>query len=54
MQRQGWGSGVVGRLADDLRVAFPDITGLSYRNLRHMRAFAAACADQPFVQQTAP
>ncbi|WP_298255526.1 YhcG family protein [uncultured Arthrobacter sp.] len=53
LQRQGWGSKVVRRLADDLRVEFPDMTGLSYRNLQYMRAFAAAWADQPIVQQPA-
>jgi hypothetical protein len=35
----GWGSGVVNRLAADLRDAFPDMTVLSRRNLLYMRAF---------------
>ncbi|MHA7278101.1 DUF1016 N-terminal domain-containing protein, partial [Arthrobacter sp. Hz1] len=51
--RQGWGTGVVRRLAEDLRTEFPDMTGLSYRNLQYMRAFAAAWAGQPIVQQPA-
>jgi predicted nuclease of restriction endonuclease-like (RecB) superfamily len=39
-QREGWGAKVVARLASDLRREFPDMTGLSLRNLRYMRAFA--------------
>jgi DUF1016 N-terminal domain len=30
--------------------AFPDMTGLSPRNLKYMRAFAAAWPDEPIVQ----
>lgn len=53
-ERQGWGTGVVRQLADDLRAEFPDMAGLSYRNLQYMRAFAAAWNDdQPIVQQSA-
>lgn len=38
----GWGARVIERLSADLRRAFPDMRGLSVRNLRYMRAFAAA------------
>ncbi|WP_370558453.1 DUF1016 N-terminal domain-containing protein [Leifsonia xyli] len=38
----GWGAGVVEQLAMDLRATFPDMRGLSRRNLLYMRAFAAA------------
>jgi len=48
---QAWGSGVVGRLADDLRTEFPTMTGLSRRNLMYMRSFARAWADSSIVQQ---
>jgi predicted nuclease of restriction endonuclease-like (RecB) superfamily len=48
---QAWGSGVVGRLADDLRVEFPTMTGLSRRNLLYMRAFAAEWAESINVPQ---
>jgi predicted nuclease of restriction endonuclease-like (RecB) superfamily len=41
-QREGWGAKVIDRLAADLRREFPDMTGLSLRNLRYMRAFARA------------
>ena len=39
---QGWGSRGIDRLAADLRDAFPDMKGFSPRNLKYMRAFAAA------------
>ncbi|WP_432246091.1 PDDEXK nuclease domain-containing protein (plasmid) [Arthrobacter sp. G.S.26] len=47
---QGWGSGVIGRLADDLRAEFPEMKGLSRSNLFYMRGFAAAWPE-PIVQQ---
>lgn len=47
---QGWGSGVIGRLATDLRTEFPDMKGLSRSNLFYMRGFAAAWPE-PIVQQ---
>ncbi len=37
---QGWGAKIIDRLGLDLRWAFPDITGLSPRNLKYMRALA--------------
>lgn len=45
-----WGSGVMGRLAEDLRAEFPEMKGLSRSNLFYMRGFAAAWPD-PIVQQ---
>jgi predicted nuclease of restriction endonuclease-like (RecB) superfamily len=48
--QQGWGAKVIDRLAADLHRAFPDMTGLSPRNLKYMRAFAAAWPDEPIVQ----
>lgn len=47
---ESWGSGVMARLADDLRAEFPEMKGLSRRNLFYMRGFAAAWPD-PIVQQ---
>lgn len=41
-QEAGWGSGVVERLAQDLRHEFPEMTGFSRRNLLYMRSFAEA------------
>lgn len=49
--REGWGAKVVDRLSADLRDAFPDMSGLSPRNLKYMRAFAVAWPDPAFVQR---
>lgn len=48
---QGWGSGVVERLAADLRREFPDMKGFSVANLRHMRKFAEMCRDDENLSQ---
>lgn len=56
LQRQasaGWGAKVVDRLSVDLRQEFPDMQGLSPRNLKYMRAFAAAWPDPEIVQRLA-
>jgi predicted nuclease of restriction endonuclease-like (RecB) superfamily len=56
LQRQaaeGWGAKVIDRLSADLREAFPDMKGLSPRNLKYMRAFAEAWPDRTIVQQLA-
>jgi predicted nuclease of restriction endonuclease-like (RecB) superfamily len=56
LQRQaheGWGAKVIDRLSADLREAFPDMSGLSSRNLKYMRAFAEAWPDRAIVQQVA-
>ncbi|WP_213992568.1 PDDEXK nuclease domain-containing protein [Sodalis sp. dw_96] len=50
-KREGWGAKVIDHLADDLGRAFPEMTGLSARNLKYMRAFAQAWPDGEFVQQ---
>lgn len=49
-QDQGWGAKVVDRLSRDLRAAFPEMKGFSPRNLKYMRAFAAAWPDEEIVQ----
>ena len=49
--KQGWGSKVITRIAKDLKREFPEVTGLSVRNLKYMRAFAEAYQDKEFVQQ---
>lgn len=51
--KEGWGTKVIDRLSADLRQAFPDMQGLSPRNLKYMRAFAAAWPNREIVQQTA-
>ncbi len=50
-ERAGWGAKVIDRLAADLREAYPDMKGFSARNLKYMRAFAAAWPDTAIVQE---
>ncbi|MCK6572707.1 PDDEXK nuclease domain-containing protein [Myxococcota bacterium] len=50
-QEQGWGAKVIRRLSVDLRLAFPDMKGLSPRNLLYMRQFAEAWPDRAIAQQ---
>ena len=49
-QREGWGAKVIDRLSTDLRESFPDMRGLSPRNLKYMRSFASAWS-RPIVQE---
>ncbi|WAP53116.1 PDDEXK nuclease domain-containing protein [Arthrobacter sp. ATA002] len=49
--RQGWGSGVIRRLAEDLRAAFPEMTGFSQRNLQYMRTMVEAWGSGVNVPQ---
>jgi len=48
--REGWGAKVIDSLARDLHLSFPEMKGLSPRNLKYMRAFAEAWPDEPIVQ----
>ena len=41
-QREGWGTGVIPRLARDLKNELPDIKGFSERNIGRMIAFYRA------------
>jgi predicted nuclease of restriction endonuclease-like (RecB) superfamily len=45
---EGWGAKVIDRLSQDLRAEFPDMKGLSVRNIKYMRAFAGAYPN--FIQ----
>lgn len=47
---EGWGAKIIDRLSADLRTEFPDMKGLSVRNLKYMRAFAEAYPDFAIVQ----
>ena len=48
---EGWGTRVIERVALDLRRLFPDSRGFSERNLKYMRALAAAWPEEAIVQQ---
>src|SRR5260370_3838810 len=47
---EGWGTKIIDRLSEDLTKAFPDMRGFRARNLKYMRAFAAAYPDKEFVE----
>ncbi|MFN0009950.1 MAG: YhcG family protein [Planctomycetota bacterium] len=48
----GWGTGIIPRLAMDLRREFPDFRGFSARNLGYMLALARAWPDPQILQRT--
>jgi predicted nuclease of restriction endonuclease-like (RecB) superfamily len=50
-EHEGWGAKVIDRLSTDLQEAYPDMAGLSPRNLLFMRSFAAAYPDHQLVKQ---
>ena len=50
-ERENWGAKVIDRLAGDLKAAFPEMKGVSPRNLKYMRAFAEAWPEEAIVQQ---
>ena len=50
-KNEGWGTKVIERLANDLGKTFPEMKGLSSRNLKYMRAFAGAYPNESFVQE---
>ena len=50
---EGWGTKVIERLSNDLRKEFPDMKGMSVRNLKYMKAFSEAyplIVQQPVAQ----
>lgn len=50
-KQRGWGAKVIERLSVDLRHEFPEMRGLSPRNLQYMRTFAEAWPDLAIAQQ---
>jgi predicted nuclease of restriction endonuclease-like (RecB) superfamily len=50
-QEAAWGAKVIDRLSADLRKAFPDMRGLSTRNLLSMKLFADAFPDGTITKQ---
>ena len=52
-QQEGWGAGVIPRLARDLRNDLPEEKGFSERNIKQMLAFYREYAQLSFVQQPA-
>jgi predicted nuclease of restriction endonuclease-like (RecB) superfamily len=50
---EGWGTKVIEALGRDLKRSFPEMRGLSPRNLKYMKAFADSWPEEPIVQQAA-
>ena len=50
-KEEGWGSKVIENISKDLRKEFPEMTGLSARNLKYMRKFADEYKDGSIVQE---
>src|SRR5258705_9988116 len=48
-EREGWGKGIVDRLADDIQRAFPGLQGFSPVNVWRMRAFYLAYRPDPAI-----
>jgi predicted nuclease of restriction endonuclease-like (RecB) superfamily len=48
---EGWGAKVIDRLSHDLKEAFPEMSGLSPRNLKYMRKFAESWPEKEIVQE---
>lgn len=49
--REGWGTRVINRLADDLRAEFPNQRGFGRSNVHYMRAMAQVWPRDAIVQQ---
>ncbi len=50
-ESEGWGAKVIDRLSHDLKLAFPDMTRFSPRNLKYMRTFSRSWPDREFMQR---
>jgi predicted nuclease of restriction endonuclease-like (RecB) superfamily len=48
--RQGWGAKVVDQIAKDLKISFPEMKGISKRNLQYMMRFASEWEMDAMVQ----
>lgn len=47
---KSWGNKFIDNLAKDIKLAYPDSTGYSSRNLKYMAKFAAEYTDEQIVQ----
>ena len=50
-EKEGWGAKVIEQVSFDLRHEFPNMKGLSPRNLKYMRTFAREFPDLEIGQQ---
>jgi len=52
-EKAGWAKKIIEKLANDLKAKFPNMKGLSQRNLEYMPTFASGWPLFPFTQPTA-
>jgi len=52
-QMEGWGAGIIPRLARDIRNELPEVKGFSERNIGYMIRFFREYGEPPFLQQAA-
>jgi predicted nuclease of restriction endonuclease-like (RecB) superfamily len=52
-EKAGWGKKIIEKLANDLKAKFPNMQGLSHRNLVYMQTFASVWPYFPFTQPMA-
>lgn len=50
-EENGWGAKVIEHMSKDLKKAFPDMSGLSTRNIKYMRKFALSWPEFTIVQR---
>jgi len=52
-QMEGWGAGIIPRLARDIRNELPEVKGFSERNIGYMVRFFREYGELPILQQAA-
>lgn len=50
-EHKSWGNKFIDNLARDIKIAYPNSTGYSVRNLKYMAKFAAEYSDEQIVQE---
>lgn len=50
-ENNSWGSSFIDNLAKDLKITYPNIKGMSARNLRYMKKFATIYENNEFLQE---
>lgn len=50
-EHKSWGNRFIDNLAKDIKIAYPNSTGYSVRNLKYMAKFAAEYPDEQIVQE---
>jgi len=53
MEKQGWNEEIINSLSNDLKSSFPEVIGLSEKNIRYMCKFAKEYKNKEFIQEVA-